>query len=149
MIQVNSNSSWFLLSKYILNDMILKRKEWSNRENLDSKGVVYYKIWFFEVYAFFIFIWFLNWFFINFSYLKSRKRGFLLAGWRGERRLTWRAGPPRGATRHLRPSGRARVAHARRKWRWRVAGGHADGPTRMPVRGATWQVTLVSGGPTG
>ena len=39
----------------------------------------------------------------------------------------------------LRPRGRARVARVTRKWRWRVARGHADGSTWAPVWGATWQ----------
>ena len=30
-----------------------------------------------------------------------------------------------------------------------MARGHADGLTRTPVRGATWQVRMARGGPTG
>ena len=63
--------------------------------------------------------------------------------------LTWRAGPPRGCDAALRSRGRAPVVRARRRWRCRMAGGHADGPTRTPVRGTTWQVRMAVGGPTG
>ena len=30
-----------------------------------------------------------------------------------------------------------------------MAGGHADGPTRTPVRSAPWEVKMARGGPTG
>ena len=68
--------------------------------------------------------------------------------------LTWHAGPPRGCDAELRPRGRAtsgprraQVAH-----RARARGRRPRGPcgsTRTPVRGATWQVRLAIGGPTG
>ena len=48
----------------------------------------------------------------------------------------------------LRPRGRAWAAHAGRMWRWRVAGGHADGPRGRPC-GAPCGRGFASGGPTG
>ena len=68
--------------------------------------------------------------------------------------LTWRAGPPRGCDAALRPRGRAAGAQSRcrrRIGRRHTAQGHAcpRGSTGMPVRGATWQVRLAYGGPTG
>ena len=47
------------------------------------------------------------------------------------------------ATRHARPRGRACEAHATRRWRGHVAGGHA-GP-RGRLGGATWQGWQVKG----
>ena len=73
-------------------------------------------------------------------YLIKSQKGELLTC-----RLTWRAAAnvaretALGCDAALRPHGRAQAARARHRWRWRVARGHADGSTWVPVWGATWQ----------
>ena len=48
----------------------------------------------------------------------------------------------------LRPRGSARAAHAGRRWRSRMAGGHGDDPRRCPC-GAPRGRGFASGGPMG
>ena len=124
MIWVNYKSSWFLLSKYILNDMILKRKEfviqWRKFRSKRSCILRNMNFWIFILF-FPIFIWFLIEFLSIFSIENHEKGGEITCGWRGER--SWRG---------------ARVHRAVTTWRW----GHVAGRV-WPARGAggadAWQ----------
>ena len=73
--------------------------------------------------------------------------------WRAEPggTLTWHVGPPRGCDAALRPRGRAvgGPRKAQEAHRAQTHGKRPRGSTWAPVWGATWQVRLVDGGPTG
>ena len=114
---------------------------------------------FWSLCLFLIFIWFFIWFLLIFSLLKSWKKGFSYL-----QVLKWRAGAP--ASWHVARRTTARVRHGAeamwqsRGWPTRGAGGaqgtttwqgatHPRESTWAPVWGATWQVGLADGGPTG
>ena len=155
------NSSWFLLWKYNLNDIMLKTNKFViQRRKFGLKRSSTFKVMNIWVYALFsILIWFFKLIFIKFFLFKIAKRGFTypqVMTWRAGPggKLTWRARPPRGCDAALRPRGRAaggprdaKVAHRARTRgrRPRMSTGvHADARV-----GAKWQRGSADGGPTG
>ena len=114
---------------------------------------------FLKFYAFFRFLYNFK---LIFPYLNRKKGGILvhrtqwltLHAYLTWRELTWHAGPPHGCDAALRPRGRVaggphevQVAHKTRTPGRRPSG--PRGSTWAPVWGATWQVGLADGGPTG
>ena len=129
MIEVNSNSSWFLLSKYILNDMILKKKRICDpMEKIWIKKELY--ILNYEFLKFYAFFWFFIWFLFIFFFTKIAKKGITylqMLMWQAGSATSWHVA--RGTIERMRRG--AEATWQSRGWPTRGAGG-AQGT-------ATWQ----------
>ena len=133
------NPSHFLVFNYILDGMMLKRKKIliQGRKFGLKRSCIFKVMNFWSLCPFFqIFIWFFN----LFCYWKRgvfystdpAEADVVHTSWRGTR-ASWRGARDQHAdsTQHWGHVAGPRVAHATRRWRGHVAGGHA-GPRRCP-----------------